>query len=232
MEIWPRPLTPEGNPSKIKNDCLAAVAVIAGPANPAACFPEPPAHGQPGDGLDGKIRFSSAAEEGITTAAATGDHARPAALPAFVGQGAGGPSRSARARIRGFTLVEVLVAFVIAGLALAAMFNAVLIGLRTAQAASHYEQAVARARSRLAMAVHADPLIAGTWQGDDGGGFNWRVRVTPLATAKVQPIYRPVSRMAANFDVTLYAVTVWVAWHDGGRREVRLDTEQIGQGVQ
>lgn len=125
-----------------------------------------------------------------------------------------------------------LIAFVIASLALVALYDIVSSGLRTAQAASHYEQAVSRARSRLEMAVHATPLLAGTWQGDDGGGFNWRVRVIPIATTTLQPVYRPASRMAADFRVILYGVTVWITWRDGGAREVRLDTEQIGAGVQ
>jgi general secretion pathway protein I len=129
---------------------------------------------------------------------------------------------------QGFTLLEVLVAFVIAALALSVLFDAGLTGLRSALAASRYEQAIARARSRLAMATHANPLAAGDWQGDDGGGFTWHVRVTPIATATVMPIYTPLSRMSANFGVTLYAVVVWVAWGDDSEHEVRLDTEQIG----
>src|SRR6201990_2148464 len=80
---------------------------------------------------------------------------------------------------RGFTLLEVMIALVIAALALGVLFHAGLSGLQSAQAASHYEQAVARARSHLALAVHASPLVAGDWQGDDGGGFAWHLRVTP-----------------------------------------------------
>lgn len=171
-------------------------------------------------------------EAGIRTAA-TRDSGGLAPSPVSARPTAREQPGSARtATAKGFTLLEVLIAFLIAGLALAALFDAVLTGLRTAQAASHYEQAVSQARSRLAMAVHADPLVAGNWQGDDGGGYNWRVRVAPVASATVLPIYRPSSRMAANFGLTIFAVTVWVAWREGGVREVRLDTEQIGQGGQ
>jgi general secretion pathway protein I len=159
----------------------------------------------------------------------TTDHARASAASAAPSPTVDGPA--GRTAASGFTLLEVLIAFLIAGIALTALFDTVLTGLRTARAASHYEQAVSRARSRLALAVHTNPLLPGTWQGDDGGGFNWRVQVTPIATTTVQPVYRPVTRMAANFGVTLYAVTVRIAWHDGGAREVRLDTEQIGQAA-
>jgi prepilin-type N-terminal cleavage/methylation domain-containing protein len=141
-----------------------------------------------------------------------------------------GCSRTASSR--GFTLLEVLVALTIAGLALAELFKSELGGLHATQTAARYEQAVAHARSRLALAIRANPLVPGAWRGDDGDGFGWRVHVTPIMTAVVQPAYRPTSRMGANFGVTLYAVTVWITWRDKGSREVRLDTEQIGQAVQ
>jgi general secretion pathway protein I len=131
---------------------------------------------------------------------------------------------------RGFTLLEVLIAFVIAALALGVLFDAGLSALRATRAASHYEQAIARARSHLALAVHASPLVAGDWQGDDGGGFVWHLRVTPIASTAVRPINAVTLRGSSSFPVTLYAVNVGIAWRDGGTpREVRLDTEQIGQ---
>ncbi len=127
-------------------------------------------------------------------------------------------------------LLEVLVALVIAALALGVLFNAALTGLASTETASHYEQAVARARSRLSAAVNASPLVPGDWRGDDGGGFAWHLHVAPLASANVQPVNAVTLRGSASFPLTLYAVTVWVAWRDdSGVREVRLDTEQIGQ---
>jgi hypothetical protein len=114
---------------------------------------------------------------------------------------------------------------------LGVLFHAGLDGLRSAQAASHYEQAVARARSHLALAVHASPLAGGDWRGDDGGGFTWHLRVAPVASAAAQPAYALTPLRTATIPVTLYAVTVWIAWQDSSLREVRLETEQVGQGV-
>jgi general secretion pathway protein I len=130
----------------------------------------------------------------------------------------------------GFTLLEVLIALAIAGIALGVLFSAGLTGVRATQAASHYEQAVARARSHLTLAVHASPLVAGDWQGDDGGGFTWHLRVAPITSTAVQPLYAVTPRKSSTFPISLYAVSVWIGWHDGERtREVRLDTDQIGQ---
>ena len=132
----------------------------------------------------------------------------------------------------GFMLLEVLVAFVIAALALDVLFNVGLTGLHAAHVASHFEQAVARARSHLAMAVRDTPLIAGDWTGEDGGGFRWHLRVVPVAATSVRPVFAATQHGATVFPLTLYMVSVVISWHDGNRlREVRLDTEQIGQGM-
>jgi general secretion pathway protein I len=133
---------------------------------------------------------------------------------------------------RGFSLLEVLIALVIAALALGVLYSAGLTGLISTQTASRYEQASARARSHLTMAVHASPLVTGDWQGDDGGGFTWHVHVAPMSSTTVRPLNAVSLRGSASFPLTLYAVTVWIAWRDGNRaHEVRLDTEQIGQGA-
>jgi general secretion pathway protein I len=132
----------------------------------------------------------------------------------------------------GFVLLEVVVAFAIAALALGVLYQAALAGLHATRTAARYEQALSRARSRLVIAEHGNPLIAGDMQGDDGGGFHWRLHVTPIDTTAVRP-FDPVGlRHEPDFQLTLYAVSVWVSWDDFGTgRSVRLDTQQIGQAV-
>jgi general secretion pathway protein I len=127
----------------------------------------------------------------------------------------------------GFTLLEVLIAFIIAGLAIAALMQAGGSGLAATKAAVRYEEAVSRARSHLASATHGAALAPSDNHGDDGRGFLWRVRVTPIATTTLQPL-GPLRR--PGVPVTLYAVSVWITWRDGNAdRTVRLDTEQIGE---
>jgi general secretion pathway protein I len=129
-------------------------------------------------------------------------------------------------------LLEVIIAFIIAALALAVLYNAGMTGLRSTAAAAHYEQAVARARSHLTLADHASPLMAGNWSGDDGGGYLWHLRVTPIASTTVRPITPLTLARSANYPLTLYAITVWITWHDAdATRIVQLTTEEIGQGV-
>jgi general secretion pathway protein I len=126
---------------------------------------------------------------------------------------------------RGFTLLEVLVAFVIAALALGAMFSGTLAGLRATQIAGRYEEAVMRAQSHLA-ALTAASLTPGDRQGDDGDGFRWHIRITPIAVAvpaAAGSFGRDTSRSRA-----LFAVSVALSWKDDSRRTVQLNSERIG----
>lgn len=116
-------------------------------------------------------------------------------------------------RRAGFTLLEALIAFAILALALTALLQGTLGGLRGTQAAGRTEEALARARSRLA-ALEAGPIRAGDQRGDDGGGFAWRTRIVPADSAGGR---------------TLFAVSVSIAWREGATpREVRLETQRLG----
>jgi general secretion pathway protein I len=131
--------------------------------------------------------------------------------------------------MKGFTLLEVIVALIIAGMAAMALFDAVGSGLHSTQTAALYDQAIVRAKSRLAAASQGSKLEPGDWRGDDGGGFQWRLRVTPLATASAHPTALAGPGGVASFPVTLYAVSVWIGWNDGKTvRDVHLDTQQVG----
>ena len=133
-----------------------------------------------------------------------------------------------RREAQGFTLLEVLVALVIAGLALGALFSGAVTGMRSARLSLDYAEAVSRARSHLAVAGVGAPLVAGTQQGDDGQGFTWRVAVRPLATTALHTNRAAMGSTAAT-RVSLFAVSVVIAWtKDGGQREVELTSERIG----
>lgn len=132
-------------------------------------------------------------------------------------------------RQRGFTLLEVVVALVIAGIAAMVLMQAAGAGLHASSTASLVDQALVRARSRLAAATYGTRLVPGDTRGDDGGGFRWRLRVTPVANASVRPIGLIGPRAASSVPVVLYGVTVWIAWDDSGtERQIRLDTEHVG----
>jgi len=121
----------------------------------------------------------------------------------------------------GFLLLEVLVAFLIAALALVVLLEGASGGLRATSLANRYEQAVARARSHLAtVGGRAARLVPGIEEGDDGSGFRWQVQVTPIsAGAAAGP-----SRQA----LFLYRVTVTESWEDSrGERSVQLTSARL-----
>jgi general secretion pathway protein I len=132
----------------------------------------------------------------------------------------------------GFTLLEVMIAFLIAGLALGVLFQSGLSSLQSIQTAARYEEALARARSRLAIAVHGAPMVPLDQEGDDGGGYGWRVRIAPISGTAVRPFGMRGAGRPTWVAVTLYSVSVLVWWTDhenkaGPRREVRLETQHV-----
>src|SRR5277367_5835430 len=88
---------------------------------------------------------------------------------------------------RGFSLLEVLIAFTIAALALGMLFKAAGGGLSSVHIAGRYEEAVSRAKSHLA-AIGRDAVVTtGDLQGDDGGGYHWHVKIDPVGASKPPP---------------------------------------------
>ncbi len=128
---------------------------------------------------------------------------------------------------RGFTLLEVLVAFIIAALALGALFNGTATSLMATATAGRYEEAMSRAESHLAEASHGVPSRIQSQQGEEGNGYQWAVRITPVATAPPRPP-DPASG-AVPPPLALYAVEVTESWRDSeGPRQIRLVGRRIG----
>ena len=88
-----------------------------------------------------------------------------------------------------------------------------------AATAARYQEALSRARSRLA-AADAVALTGGDQQGDDGGGYRWRLRVTPVSTG---------TAAGATPVPALFGVSVTISWQADRRvRSVQLDTRRLG----
>jgi general secretion pathway protein I len=87
----------------------------------------------------------------------------------------------------GFTLLEVLVAFAITSIALAVLYQGAVAGLLGARQAAGTDEAVTRARSRLAVLCRGTKLSPGQQSGDDGSGYTWATQITGTATEPVAP---------------------------------------------
>lgn len=114
---------------------------------------------------------------------------------------------------RGFTLLETLVAFVIAAAAFAALAQAAAAGLRAASITAHTIDAWHRAESRLAAQLGPFTAAADT-AGDDGDGFTWHATIRQRATAPP--------------NLRLYTIAIKIAWRlDGPERHVVLTTDRL-----
>jgi general secretion pathway protein I len=133
-------------------------------------------------------------------------------------------------RERGFTLLEVLIAFVIASIALAVLYHGAIEGLLGSRLAVRTDQAVARARSRLTALCHGARLMPGEQSGDDGSGYTWRTQINRAATEMVQR--GGDDPPAAPMRADLFAVRVTVAWPGTVRpHQVSLETRCLSVGA-
>ncbi|MBB5372211.1 type IV pilus modification PilV family protein [Acidocella aromatica] len=112
-------------------------------------------------------------------------------------------------RDSGFTLLEVMVAFVIAALASLVLYQVAFNASAQALTAAHYQEALVRAQSRLAALGPLTQLQPGRSAGDDGGGFSWEMSIIPEQS---------------NGQITLYAVRLTERF---GTRAVTLTTERV-----
>ncbi len=126
-------------------------------------------------------------------------------------------------RARGFTLLELLVAFVILSVAVATLLHAFGQSLRNTALAEDYTLATLHAQSLLAQVGVEPPLTEGVYEGAFDPQFAWQVTieryVDPEAPADIETL---------GFAVNLYQVEVRVSWADGSQiRQIELQTLRL-----
>lgn len=123
---------------------------------------------------------------------------------------------------RGFTLIEVIVAIVVAALALSAIAGVFSGGLRTASSIDDMSRLVVAAESVLASAGLEKPLSDGTESGrDELRGVNWSLQIDP------EPTTDPDSPLRPPLELKRLTVRVTVDGTVGGgssRRAFELTT--------
>ncbi len=127
----------------------------------------------------------------------------------------------ARRREGGFTLIEILVAFMILGMTLTVLLRIFSGGLHNVAIAGDYAHAVLVAEAQLAAAGVDAPLQAGESGGEWDERFIWR---------QVVEEYSPPEGVAAvdNPPVAAYRVSVTVEWERNGRtRQLSLQSVRL-----
>ncbi len=121
----------------------------------------------------------------------------------------------------GFSLLEILVAFVIMALALGALMRVFSGSLHNTSQLERYASATLIAESRLAALGIESPLEEGATEGDAGNGYQWTTRVM-----------RESSHIGPDGATAfaLFDVEVRVGWRDGTDKErhVSLLTQRTG----
>lgn len=118
----------------------------------------------------------------------------------------------------GFTILEVLVAFLVAALLLAVILSGFSTGLSSLARADRMSQAALVAQSRIAELGVIEPLQEGSVAGrdDQHSDYRWQINVQPFAW--------DYADATAQQDSTLYKVDVEVFWPAGDKEHSFLLT--------
>jgi general secretion pathway protein I len=138
------------------------------------------------------------------------------------------PGRSFARRPHGFSVLEVLVAFIIVALVVTALFRLFGGALGNASAADEWTRALLVAQSRLELAAATQPLRAATDAGTEADGrITWRTSVTPYVPPDPNP---DLERASESMPTRLYRVSVDVRFpSDSGKdRVLSLETVKLG----
>ena len=136
---------------------------------------------------------------------------------------------AARRRTAGFSLLEVLAAFVILALVATALFRLFSGSLANASSAEAWSRALLLAQSQLDIAASAQPLKEATERGQDGtGNIQWETRVVAYSPPDTSP---DVERAAELLGTRLLRVTTEVKFPGGinGERTLSLTTVKLAQ---
>lgn len=122
----------------------------------------------------------------------------------------------------GFTLLEVIVAFVILSLVLGAVFTTFSTGLRNAMVTGDYAGAVVRAESRMAELGVTSALVPGATTGRFDGLYAWQLLVAPAQ--------RPDGSIEQEKGNTVFRVDLSVLWGSGtAAREMTLTSYRLAR---
>jgi prepilin-type N-terminal cleavage/methylation domain-containing protein len=146
------------------------------------------------------------------------------------------PSSAANPVDAGFSLIEALVALVIAGLALTAIAGVFGTGFLVHQASDEVATALTLAEGKIAAAEAGEALRPGRSEGIFAGRYSWELMIALYDDRKDAD--RQDARTQGNAGTVgaqplsalrLYRIAAAVAWHEGARqRRLALATLRLG----
>ena len=123
---------------------------------------------------------------------------------------------------KGFSLLEILIAFSILAISLGILLKIFSAGINTAVVAEDYTAAVQIAESLMAKTGLESPLQAGEDSGTENEKYEWQVLVTPY-------LFNPDNLDEMTITTTLFKVKVVVNWdiEKTKRRQIELTTLKL-----
>ena len=119
---------------------------------------------------------------------------------------------------KGFTLLEVLIAFAIAALSFTALSQIFSNALRATERAGGITQATLIAQAKLAQVGTTFPLEDSTQAGDEQSGlFRWQVNITPYEPPKMESPDAPVALANLTLPLEMKKVEVSVRYSEPER---------------
>ena len=129
---------------------------------------------------------------------------------------------------RGFTLLEVLIAFVIAALAMGALFSGTVSGLDATAVPAKYDEAISLAKSHMAEIGRGAAIATQETSGADGDGFTWHLRIKEAGSRQLVLSDQDRANDVKPSRAVLYDIIVTESWKAGGRtRQVSLATRRF-----
>ncbi|CBA17137.1 type II secretion system protein XpsI [Xanthomonas albilineans] len=126
-------------------------------------------------------------------------------------------------RQRGYTLIEVIVAFALLALALTLLLGSLSGAARQVQRADQLSRATLYAQSLLAAQGVEQPLQPGHTQGDfEQGRFHWTLDVAPYVDPR-----RPPDAAVALGAPTLLQLDLQVRWGDASAQALHWQTLRL-----
>jgi general secretion pathway protein I len=115
-----------------------------------------------------------------------------------------------RDKQRGFSLIEVLVAFSILAISLAVILAIFSRGMRTAALSEDYRHAMMLADNKMTELLYVQPLHEGIASGEDQS-FNWQTEVKRANDTSTSGIRHTQKR---------YLLNVQISWQEAGKQRL------------
>ena len=131
-------------------------------------------------------------------------------------------------REAGFTLLEVMVAFIIAALAITLLYNGATGGLNATETAARTEEALALARSHITAVGRGEAISRQESSGVDGDGYEWHLHIQSVASRELTLSDSDRANDTKPTKAILYDIALTESWTEAGHpHAVTLQTRRF-----